>query len=304
MLDEVISFLDVVPDGIYVDMTAGDGGHSLSIIQRLSQNGRLIAFDKDMDAIEITRKRLKEVGDKNFTLINEDFSCAKESLKDLGIKEVDGFIFDLGVSSRQLDEAKRGFSFSKDARLDMRMDLRNKVDAHKLVNELSFEDLYRIIKDYGEERFAKRIARSIVQCRADGEISTTRQLADLVSGSIPKKFQPKKIHPATKTFQALRIEVNKELASLEKGVKDAAGLIKKGGRVCVISFNSLEDRIVKRIFKEGSKGCICPKEVMYCQCGREPYLKLITKKPGTPSELEIKGNPRARSAKLRAAEKI
>jgi 16S rRNA (cytosine1402-N4)-methyltransferase len=304
MADEVISLLNLTKDGIYVDMTLGDGGHSLLIVQRLSEKGRLIAFDKDVEAVNRAKKRLTEAGRKNITIINEDFVEVKETLKDLGIKQVDGFIFDLGVSFAQLDEERRGFSFLEEGKLDMRMDVRNKIDASCLVNKLSFEDLYTIIKNYGEERYAKRIARAIINEREREEITTTKRLAAVVSDSIPKRLQPKKIHPATRTFQALRIEVNDELSSIKKGVGDAVALTKKGGRLCVISFHSLEDRIVKRIFKEGVKGCICPKNIIYCQCGIEPYLKLITRKPLTPSKLEIEKNPRARSAKLRVAERI
>ena len=304
MADEVISLLNAAKDGTYVDMTMGDGGHSLLIVQRLSENGRLIAFDKDTEAVNRAKKRLAGSGKKNFTIINKDFVQVKQALKDLGIKEVDGFVFDLGVSSAQLDDARRGFSFLKEGKLDMRMDTNSKIDAAWLVNKLSFEDLSAIIKNYGEERYAKRIARAIIKEREKEEITTTKRLAAVVSDSIPKRFQPKKIHPATRTFQALRIEVNDELSSIKKGVGDAVALTKKGGRVCVISFHSLEDRIVKRIFKEGVKGCICPKKIAYCQCGIKPYLKLITRKPLTPSKLEIDKNPRARSAKLRVAERI
>lgn len=304
MADEVISLLNVVKDGIYVDMTLGDGGHSLLIVQRLSENGRLIAFDKDMEAVNRAKKRLAGTGKKNFTIINDDFAHVKKALMDLGIKEVDGFVFDLGVSSAQLDDARRGFSFLKEGKLDMRMDKSSKIDASWLVNKLSFEDLYTIIKNYGEERYAKRIAKAIINEREKEEITTTKKLAAVVSDSIPKRFQTKKIHPATRTFQALRIEVNDELNSVRIGVGDAVALTKAGGRICVISFHSLEDRIVKRIFKEGAKGCICPKNIAYCQCGIKPYLKLITKKPLTPSALEIEKNPRARSAKLRVAERI
>ena len=302
MPDEVISFLNVAPNGTYVDMTVGDGGHSILILERLSKEGRLIAFDKDINAIERSKKRCKAF--KNVDFINEDFSKIKKALLELGIKEVDGIVFDLGVSSGQLDSKERGFSFLREARLDMRMDIRNEIDAYYLVNNLPYEDLFRIIKDYGEDSFAKSIARAIVNRRARSEIATTTELADLISDSIPKKFHPKKIHPATKTFQALRIEVNQELSAVQKGVRDAVSLIKKGGRVCVISFNSLEDRIVKRIFKEAEKGCVCPKEIMYCQCGKEPYLKLLTKKPSTPTDIEVDRNPRSRSAKLRVAERI
>jgi 16S rRNA (cytosine1402-N4)-methyltransferase len=301
MPDEVISHLNIVPDGTYVDMTLGDGGHSLMIAKKLSAGGRLLAFDKDEEAIKRAGERLKDVSER-VTLLNRDFSSVKGVLEELSIKEVDGFIFDLGVSSRQLDEGDRGFSFLKEAPLDMRMDKRNKIDAKKLVNDLPFEDLYRIIKEFGEERFAKRIARKIVTERAKEEIATTTKLAEIISDSIPKKLQQKKINPATKTFQALRIEVNSELTSVMKGVRDAVSLIKKGGRLVVISFHSLEDRIVKKIFREAAKGCTCPKEVIYCQCGKVPRLRLITRKPITPSELEIKRNPRARSAKLRVAE--
>ena len=302
MPHEVIDFLNIVPDGTYVDMTLGDGGHSILVLQKLSTGGRLIAFDKDQSAIARAEARFKAAGFENFILVNKDFSDVKEALVDIGVAKVDGFIFDLGVSSRQLDDKKRGFSFQKDARLDMRMDLTNSIDAHYLVNNLPFEELYRIIKYYGEEKCAKRIARSIVNTRIQEEIATTTQLAEIISDSIPRKLHPKKINPATKTFQALRIEVNQELASVEKGIRGAVSLIREGGRVAAISFNSLEDRIVKRMFKEGAKGCICPKEILYCHCGKKPYLRIITKRPVAPSESEIKENPRSRSAKLRVAE--
>lgn len=305
---EIIDFLDIKPEGVYVDMTLGDGGHSILVLERLTSNGRLFAFDKDSKAIHRAEKRIFEVFrpvDKKFNLINSDFAEVKEALLEFEVKQVDGFIFDLGVSSAQLDEAQRGFSFSKSARLDMRMDTNNKIDAHYVVNNYSFLELLAIIREYGEEdRFAKKIARSIERAREEKEIGTTLELADIIYNCIPRQFHPKKIHPATKTFQALRIEVNKELDAVDRGVKDAISLLKSGGRICVITFNSLEDRIVKRIFKEGATGCVCPKQVIYCQCGKTPYLRLVTKKPLTPSEIEIKDNPRARSAKLRVAERI
>ncbi len=303
MANEIIGYLNIVPGGAYVDMTLGDGGHSAMMLKRLSKGGRLIAFDRDEQAIIRAEARLKEIGG-DFTLVNEDFAKVSDALMELGVSEVNGFIFDLGVSSQQLDDAKRGFSFSKEAKLDMRMDRRQELDAFHLVNELSFGELHKIIKEYGEERFAKRIASRIVSHRATQKITTTKALADIVSSAIPRKLHPKRIHAATKTFQALRVRVNDELGALQKGLDDAISHLSKSGRICVISFNSLEDRIVKRTFVEGTVKCECPKEVMYCRCEREPYLKIITRKPQTPSAQEVSQNPRARSAKLRIAERI
>ncbi len=306
LAEEVIDNLNITPGGVYVDMTLGDGGHSLLVIRQLSEGGRLIAFDKDDSAIARARVRIEaaEPGCGNYEFIKSDFADCISALKGRGITAVDGFIFDLGVSSPQLDEAQRGFSFSKEARLDMRMDRQGKIDAHELVNTLSQEELSLIIKKYGEERFARRIARGIIWARTEGEIVTTKQLADIIYKSVPRKFHPKRIHPATKTFQAFRIEVNNELSSVETGLNDAISFLKEGGRICAISFNSLEDRIIKRAFKKGVKGCICPKEFFYCQCGIKPYIKLVTRKPITASEEELDANPRSRSAKLRIAERI
>ncbi len=303
MSDEVIKFLGCKPGGIFVDGTVGGGGHTMGILNAIAPAGRVVGIDRDEDAIEAARQRLKDYAHR-LTLARENFADIKKIMEALGIKEVDGILLDLGVSSYHLESPERGFSFRFDAPLDMRMDTRQRRSAYHVVNESSLERLTEILRDYGEERWAKRIAKAIVEKRRHGPISTTKELSDLVSSAIPKKFHPKDIHPATRTFQAIRIEVNDELDNLKRCIDDGVDLLIKGGRMVIISFHSLEDRIVKNSFKGLEKGCICPDDFPACVCGRLPKLKIITKKPVAPTEEEILRNPRGRSARLRAAERL
>lgn len=301
--DESIEGLNVVPSGIYVDGTLGGAGHSEVICGLLGEEGRLIGIDQDGEAIENGEKRLAPYKDK-VTLVRSNFSRFSAILEELGIDKVDGVLLDLGVSSRQLDEESRGFSYMQDAPLDMRMDRRQELDAGVIVNTYSSEALTRIIKDYGEERWAKRIADFIVRERENGPIETTGQLVQIIKKAVPKGARQDGPHPAKRTFQAIRIEVNGELRILEQAITDMVEGLAPGGRICIITFHSLEDRIVKQTFRTLENPCICPKEFPVCVCGRKPKIKLITRKPIAPSEEEIEFNPRARSAKLRIAERI
>jgi 16S rRNA (cytosine1402-N4)-methyltransferase len=303
MPDEVLNALRPHAGGIYVDGTVGGAGHSGLILNASSPDGVLIGFDRDAEAIAAAGKRLAPFGDRA-KLFHRNFSSIAETLAGIGVEEIDGFILDLGVSSHQLDRDERGFSFMHDAPLDMRMDRSRGETAADLVNTLSEGELTRIITTYGEERWAKRIASFIVKARDERPIETTLELVDLVKGAIPKAKWEERLHPATRTFQALRIAVNEELKSLEEGLVDLLKLLRKGGRGAVISFHSLEDRIVKESFRGAATGCTCPKELPICVCKRVPECKVITGKPVKATEEEVAGNPRARSAKLRVIEKI
>lgn len=304
MVAAVIEALRCRPGGVYLDGTAGGGGHAWEILQKSSPDGLLVATDLDGDAIEETKKRLASFGSRAI-VVKDNFTAMRAVLTGLGINKVDGILLDLGVSSHQLDSAGRGFSFSLEAPLDMRMDKNRGPSAYELLHSLSREELEKIIREFGEEKTARRIALAITKRRDIAKIRTTTELAAIVAGAFPKiRGKTSRIHPATRTFQALRIAVNNELRNLELAIEDGVELLRSGGRFCVISFHSLEDRIVKNSFSEQAKGCICPPDLPVCACGRKPTLKIITKKPVVPDETEINENPRARSAKLRAAERI
>jgi len=286
--------------GVYVDATVGGGGHAGVILERTE--GLLVGIDRDEEALAFAQKRLARFGDRKF-LIKANYSELGEVLKKLNIQKVDGVLLDLGVSSHQLDRPERGFSFSAEAPLDMRMDCSARLTAFVAVNNFKQDELERIIRSYGEEKMAARIARAIAAKRRIAPIETTTQLAAVVASAIPAKFRSKKIHPATKTFQAIRIAVNSELDDLKPAINKATDALKMGGRLCVISFHSLEDRIVKNEFRLLAGGCACPKDIPFCVCGRQPKLKLITGKALKPSPEEARNNPRARSARLRAAQR-
>ncbi|NLM75421.1 MAG: 16S rRNA (cytosine(1402)-N(4))-methyltransferase RsmH [Clostridiaceae bacterium] len=305
MLDECMEFLNIRPDGVYVDCTLGGAGHSSEILKRLGENGLLIGIDQDENAIKAATKRLSEIKTQGcFAIEHTNFENIREVLKKRKIDSVDGVLMDLGVSSHQLDEGERGFSYQHDAPLDMRMNRNNPVNAEVLVNTLSQQDLARIIRDYGEEKWASRIAEFIVRNREIQKIKTTGELVEIIKAAIPAKARRTGPHPAKRTFQAIRIAVNRELEVLENLLNDVVDVLSPGGRIVVITFHSLEDRIVKRAFKEMSQSCICPKDLPQCVCGIEPKLKVITRKPVTPKEEELKNNPRARSSKLRTAERL
>ena len=303
LLKETIDGLNIKPDGIYVDGTLGGGGHSLEIAKRLSKNGHLYGIDRDTDAIEAARERLREYSDR-FTAIHSNFYNAAEVLKNIGVQKIDGFILDLGVSSHQLDEADRGFSYMQDAPLDMRMDRGAPYTAWNVVNEKSEKELNDIIFKYGEEKWAKRIAQFIVAEREKKPIDTTYELVEVIKKAVPKGARRDGPHPAKRTFQALRIEVNGELAILDKTVDDMTEMLSEGGRMCIITFHSLEDRIIKNAMKRHENPCTCPPEFPVCVCGKVPDGKVITRKPILPSDEELEVNPRSRSAKLRIMEKI
>ena len=303
LLDECIEALNIKPDGIYVDGTAGGGGHSLEIAKRLTEGGRLIAIDRDDAAIAAATERLKDYADR-VTFVRNNFSSVKEVCQMLGIERIDGILMDLGVSSYQLDTPERGFTHNTDAPLDMRMDRRNDLDAHMVVNTYSAEALKKLIYTYGEERFAPRIASAIVARREKEEIKTTGQLVDIIKSAIPASAREGGHHPAKRTFQAIRIEVNGELDAIEPAIRDAASILAPEGRIAIITFHSLEDRIVKQTYADLASGCNCPKSLPVCVCGRKPSVNVITRKPILPSAEEIESNPRSRSAKLRIAEKL
>lgn len=304
LLHESIEGLNIDPDGIYFDCTLGGGGHSEKILKKLSPKGRLIGIDQDADAIEAASKRLEKYD--NFSCVKSNFSnigSVAESLRVLP-GEINGFMLDLGVSSHQFDDSGRGFSYHGNAPLDMRMDVAAPLSAADVVNTYSKEELTRIIKEYGEENWAARIADFIVAQRKEKPILTTEELVEVIKKAVPKGARRDGPHPARRTFQAIRIEVNNELGIIEDSLNTMASLLKKGGRICVITFHSLEDRIVKNTFKKLQDPCICPREFPVCMCGRESSVKIITKKPIIPSQSEIEANNRARSAKLRIVEKI
>ena len=302
LLDECINALNIKEDGIYVDCTLGGAGHSSEIVKRLSSDGRLIGFDQDIDALKAAGERLKDY--KNVTYVHSNFYAIYDVLTDLGIDGVDGILMDLGVSSYQLDNGERGFSYMQDAPLDMRMNRENEFSAYEIVNTYSEEELYRIIKEYGEEKFAKRIASFIVKNREEKNIETTLELVEIIKAAIPAKARREGPHPAKRTFQAIRIEVNKELEIISKTILDGVKKLNKGGRMAIITFHSLEDRIVKNTFKELANPCTCPSEFPVCVCNRKPEVKLISRKPIEASKEELEFNPRSRSAKLRIIEKL
>ena len=303
LLDECMDGLSIKPDGIYIDGTAGGGGHSLEIAKRMGPNSRLICFDRDKNAIAAATERLKDYLDR-VTFVNENFSSLGSVLRELEIDNLGGVLADLGCSSHQFDVPERGFSYMHDAPLDMRMDTDAPLSAYNVVNEYSENDLKRIIYDYGEERFAPRIASAICKARQDKPIETTKELSDIIKSAIPAASRIDGPHPAKRTFQAIRIEVNAELDAITPVIKAAAANLMPGGRIAIISFHSLEDRIVKQTYKGLSSGCTCPRDFPICVCGNKPSIKEITKKPILPSEEELTVNPRSRSAKLRVAEKI
>ncbi|MCI5730731.1 MAG: 16S rRNA (cytosine(1402)-N(4))-methyltransferase RsmH [Eubacterium sp.] len=303
LLQETIDGLAVKPDGIYVDGTTGGGGHSYEICKRLGENGRLICIDQDAEALAAAEKRLEPFAGI-VTMVKSNYAQMKEVLKQLGIDKVDGIVLDLGVSSYQLDNAERGFSYREDAPLDMRMDREQTLTARDIVNEYPESELYRIIKEYGEERFAKNIARNICKRRQDKPLETTFELVDIIRGSMPAKARNGKSHPAKRTFQAIRIECNQELEVLRQALDEMVDLLKDGGRISIITFHSLEDRMVKTSFRRQENPCTCPPDFPVCVCGNKPKGKVITRKPILPSEEECEQNTRSKSAKLRVFERI
>ena len=303
MLNECIDGLDIKPNGTYVDCTMGGAGHSSVIADKLSREGILICIDKDIEAIQVGKERLKDKKPK-IIFVNEDFKNYKSILEENGLEKVDGVLIDLGVSSYQIDNAERGFSYRFDAPLDMRMDKSQSLSAYEVVNSYSYEELIKILFEYGEEDFAKSIARNIIKTRETKNIETTGELVKIIESSVPVKVLHKGGSVAKKTFQAVRIEVNGELADLDKALKEMVFSLNKGGRLVVLTFHSLEDRIVKNVFKDESTGCICPKELPICVCHHKEVVKLINKKPIVASESELKVNSRSTSAKLRIVEKL
>lgn len=303
LLYETVDSLNIRPDGIYVDGTLGGGGHASLVLSRLGEQGRLIGLDQDADAIAAAGERLKEYGDR-VTVIRTNYENIKDALASLGIRGVDGIYLDLGVSSYQLDTADRGFTYREDdAPLDMRMDQRNTQTAKDIVNGYSEMDLYRIIRDYGEDRFAKNIAKHIVNARQQKEIETAGELTEIIKAAIPARVRATGGHPSKRTFQALRIELNRELQVLEQSIDTMIELLNPGGRLSIITFHSLEDRIVKNKFRENENPCICPPEFPVCMCGRTSRGRVVTRKPVLPSEEELAANTRSKSAKLRVFEK-
>ena len=302
LLDECIENLAIKPDGVYLDGTLGGAGHSCEIAKRLT-TGRLIGVDRDTAALEAAKIRLAPFADR-VTAVHSNFSELDKILDDLGIDAVDGMLFDLGVSSPQLDDAARGFSYMADAPLDMRMNREDALSAYEVVNTWPQEELRRILYEYGEERYAPQIAANIVRKRAQAPIRTTLELADLIRGAMPPQALREKQHPAKRSFQAIRIAVNDELGAVSKLMQTAFRRLKPGGRLCVITFHSLEDRIVKTEMQQAARGCTCPPEFPVCVCGKKPIARIITRKPILSGETELSENPRARSAKLRVAEKI
>lgn len=303
LLDEVLEGLNIRPDGIYVDGTLGGGGHSYEIASRLTNGGRLIGIDRDSEAISAASARLEPFKDR-VSIVRGNYRDMTEILHGMGIDGADGILLDLGVSSHQLDDSGRGFSYREDARLDMRMDDRDSLTAYDIVNRYDESELFKIIRDYGEDRFARNIAKHICAERKKQPIETTFQLAEIVKQAIPAKMREVKGHPAKRTFQAIRIEVNSELEILESSIGNLIDLLNTGGRLCIISFHSLEDRIVKKAFKEAEDPCICPKDFPVCVCGRKPKGRIISRKAITATEEELNSNNRAHSAKLRVFERI
>ncbi len=303
LLKETIENLNIKPDGIYVDGTLGGGGHAYEVCKRLSSKGRFIGIDQDEDAIKAATRRLLEFEDK-VQIIRSNYCDMREALADIGVYKVDGIVLDLGVSSYQLDDPERGFTYRvEDAPLDMRMDRRQEFTAKELINTYSEMELYRIIRDFGEDKFAKNIAKHIVAARAKKPIETTGELTEIIKAAIPAKIRMNAGHPAKRTFQAIRIELNKELEVLQNSLEDMIDLLNPGGRICIITFHSLEDRIVKSIYKKSENPCTCPSDFPICVCGKKSLGKVITRKPIIPTEEELEYNSRSKSAKLRVFEK-
>ena len=302
LLEETIENLNIKPDGIYVDGTLGGGGHSYEIAKRLTAGGRLIGIDQDADAIKAATDRLKEFADR-VTIVRNNYCNIADVLDELGIVKVDGIILDLGVSSYQLDTAERGFTYNVDAPLDMRMDQRQQITAKDIVNTYSEFDLYRIIRDYGEDKFAKNIAKHIVAARQKKPIETTFELNEIIKAAIPMKVRATGGHPSKRTYQAIRIELNRELEVLENSIDMMIDRLNKGGRLCIITFHSLEDRIVKVRYKNNENPCTCPPSFPTCVCGKKSKGKVITRKPIIPSEEELEENSRSKSSKLRVFER-
>lgn len=302
LLQETIDELHIRPDGIYVDGTLGGGGHAFQVCSRLNENGHFYGIDQDAAAIEAAGERLRCFGNQ-VTIIRSNYCRMVEELKARGVTGVDGIVLDLGVSSYQLDEADRGFTYREDAALDMRMDQRQEKTARDIVNGYSEMELYRVIRDYGEDKFAKNIAKHIVAARAKAPIQTTGELTEIIRQSIPMKIQATGGHPAKRTFQAIRIELNRELDVLRESLDGMIDLLDDGGRICIITFHSLEDRIVKTIFRKNENPCTCPPDFPVCVCGKESKGKVITRKPILPSKVEMEENPRSKSAKLRIFER-
>lgn len=303
LLEEAVDGLRVKPDGTYVDGTLGGAGHACRVCEKLSAKGRFIGIDQDQDAIIAANERLREFGDR-ITVIRSNYCYAVKELKERGIEQVDGILLDLGVSSYQLDNPDRGFTYRVDAPLDMRMDQRSSLTASDIVNGYEEKELYRIIRDYGEDKFAKNIAKHIVSARAKKPIETTGELTAIIRQSIPMKIQAAGGHPAKRTFQAIRIELNHELEVLRDSLDEMVDILSDRGRICIITFHSLEDRIVKNAFRKNENPCTCPKNFPVCVCGRKPKGKVITRKPILPSAQEMEENPRAKSAKLRIFQRI
>ena len=304
LLDEVIEGLNIKPDGIYVDGTLGGAGHSFHICERLTEGGRLIGIDQDEDAIAAAGKRLEPFKDR-VTIVRDNYCNIKRVLDELNINKVDGILLDIGVSSYQLDTADRGFTYKEeDAPLDMRMDRRMTITAEDIVNDYSEKELFRVIRDYGEDQFAKNIAKHIVMARQERRITTTGELTEIIKAAIPMKFRVNGGHPAKKTFQAIRIELNKELEVLENSIDDMIELLNDEGRLCIITFHSLEDRIVKNRFRDNVNTCTCPPEFPVCVCGNKPKGSVVTRKPIVPGQKELMENKRAKSSKLRIFERI
>ena len=302
LLKETVDGLNIRPDGIYADGTLGGGGHSFEVCRRLGEKGSIVGIDQDAAAIEAASGRLKDFGEK-VTIVRSNYCDMKSRLHELGIDKVDGIILDLGVSSYQLDTADRGFSYREDAPLDMRMDTRQAMTARDIVNDYSEMELYRVIRDYGEDKFARNIARHIVTAREKKPIETTGQLTEIIRESIPMKYQKKGGHPAKRTFQAVRIELNRELEVLRDSLDDMIELLNPGGRLCIITFHSLEDRIVKSAFKKNENPCVCPPDFPVCVCGKVSKGSIVTRKPILPSREEMESNSRSKSAKLRIFER-
>lgn len=303
LLEETIDALKIKEDGTYLDGTLGGGGHAYEVCRRLGDKGRFIGIDQDADAIKAAGERLKEFGDK-VTIIRNNYCNAKAALEEIGVTKVDGIVLDLGVSSYQLDTVERGFTYKYDTALDMRMDQRQSLTAKDIVNEYSQQDLYRVIRDYGEEPFAKNIAKHIAAARAKKPIETTYELNELIKAAIPAKLRATGGHPSKRTFQAIRIECNHELEVLRESLDDMITMLNPGGRLCIITFHSLEDRIVKTIYRQKENPCTCPPEFPVCVCGKVPYGKATPRKAILPSSEELEENSRSKSAKLRVFERI
>ena len=302
LLEETIEGLHIKPDGIYVDGTLGGGGHAFEVCSRLGNKGIFVGVDQDAAAIEAAGQRLKGFGEK-VRIVRSNYRDVKSQLQKLGIDKVDGIILDLGVSSYQLDTAERGFSYREDAPLDMRMDTRQVRTARDIVNEYSEMELFHVIRDYGEDRFAKNIAKHLVKRRKEKPVETTGELAEIIKGAIPMKYQKKSGHPAKRAFQAIRIELNRELEVLKDSLDDMIELLNPGGRLCIITFHSLEDRIVKSAFRRNENPCTCPPDFPVCVCGNVSKGRIVTKKPVLPGEREMEENSRSKSAKLRIFER-